>query len=63
MTPEQMDEAEVFRCNVCGRFTRWEQGGDDDMPGACDKCFCTIHDEEDKLTARLEVINSLKTAR
>jgi len=50
MTPEQMDEAEVFRCNVCGRFTRWEQGGDDDMPGACDKCFCTIHDEEDKLT-------------
>ncbi len=30
---------QVFTCNVCGEVVGWDEGGDDNMPGACAACW------------------------
>jgi hypothetical protein len=38
-------EPTTFVCDVCGLEVPNSEGGDDDMPGACDKCWCDAHPE------------------
>lgn len=33
----------AFRCNVCKRVVYASDGGADDMPDACSKCWCDAH--------------------
>ena len=32
-----------FTCKRCKRFTSGEDGGGDDFPGLCSKCWCAVH--------------------
>lgn len=32
-----------FKCSVCKRRVPWSKGAADDMPGACDDCWCKAH--------------------
>jgi len=37
------DEEQTFTCDVCKRRVPWSQGAADDMPEACDDCWCKAH--------------------
>ncbi len=39
----EADEGQTFTCCVCKRSVPWSQGAADDMPEACDDCWCEAH--------------------